>query len=79
MNKRQIIIGLATEGTTDIHFLSSIVQRTFEQIACDCIEDIEIYEPLVEINRKKNEGLIQDKALSYARQAQENGVMILCR
>lgn len=30
---RQIFIGLATEGTTDIRFLESIVHRTFEDIA----------------------------------------------
>lgn len=41
---RQIFIGLATEGTTDIRFLESIVYRTFEDIAFQADQlDIEIY------------------------------------
>ena len=41
---RQIFIGIVTEGTTDIRFLKSIVERTFTQVALDsCRGDIEIY------------------------------------
>lgn len=40
---KQIIIGLITEGPTDIRFLESIVRRTFEEIAFECIQDIDIY------------------------------------
>lgn len=41
---RQIFIGLATEGTTDIRFLESIVHRTFEDIALNEGQvDIDIY------------------------------------
>lgn len=40
---KQIIIGLITEGSTDVRFLESIVRRTFEKIAFECPQDIEIY------------------------------------
>lgn len=40
---KHIIIGLITEGPTDIRFLESIVRRTFEEIAFECIQDIDIY------------------------------------
>lgn len=41
---KQIFIGLATEGTTDVRFLESIVKRTFEDIALkECQQDIDIY------------------------------------
>lgn len=40
---KQIIIGLITEGSTDIRFLESIVRRTFEDIAFECVQDIDIF------------------------------------
>lgn len=40
---KQIIIGLITEGPTDIRFLESIVRRTFEDIAFECTQDIDIF------------------------------------
>ncbi len=40
---KQIVVGLITEGPTDIRFLESIVRRTFEEIAFECIQDIDIY------------------------------------
>lgn len=41
---KQLFIGLATEGTTDVRFLESIVKRTFEDIALnECQQDIDIY------------------------------------
>ena len=36
-----ILAGLFTEGTTDVRFLSSVVERTLEDIAFDCTGDIE--------------------------------------
>lgn len=40
---KQIIIGLVTEGTTDIRFLESVVRRTFESVAFECDQDIDIF------------------------------------
>lgn len=36
-----ILAGLFTEGTTDVRFLSSVVERTLEEVALDCTGDIE--------------------------------------
>jgi hypothetical protein len=43
---KQIIIAVATEGTTDIRFLESIIQRTFEKIAFECSDLIEVFDPI---------------------------------
>lgn len=73
--KKQIIIGLATEGSTDVRFLKSIVMRTFETICCQSSQTIEIFDP---IPLNKASGTITDKALNFAQQAQESGIIILC-
>ena len=39
---RQIIIGFTTEGPTDVHFLESIIQRTFEDAAFECPGNVEV-------------------------------------
>ena len=39
---KQLFIGFVTEGTSDISFLESIVQRTFEDIAFECNTDLDI-------------------------------------
>lgn len=48
---KQIIIGLITEGSTDVRFLNSIVRRTFEKIAFECTQDIEIYIQPFKVNK----------------------------
>lgn len=40
---KQIFVGLTTEGTTDIRFLEHVVRRTFEDVAFDCPQDVEVY------------------------------------
>lgn len=40
---KQIFVGLTTEGTTDIRFLENIVRRTFEDVAFECPQDVEVY------------------------------------
>lgn len=40
----QLIVGLNTEGTTDIRFLTDVIKRLFEEIAFECKKDIEIYD-----------------------------------
>ena len=39
---KQIIIGFAAEGPTDVRFLESIVQRSFEDVAFECDGEVEI-------------------------------------
>lgn len=49
---RQIYIGLTTEGTTDVRFLSSVVQRTFEDIAFnECAQDIDISTFIINVSK----------------------------
>ncbi|MEM0995977.1 MAG: hypothetical protein AAGN35_02810 [Bacteroidota bacterium] len=49
---RQLIIGLAAEGTTDYRFLSNIIRRTYEELAFECQGDVEIPE-IQEIHIRK--------------------------
>jgi hypothetical protein len=72
---KQIIIAYATEGTTDIRFLESIIKRTFEKIAFQCSDTIEIFDP---IYLTKVQGNIKEKALKYGEQIVKSGAMIFC-
>ena len=38
----QLVIGLNTEGPTDVRFLTDVIKRTFDEIAFECPKDIEI-------------------------------------
>lgn len=71
----QIIIAFATEGSTDIRFLESVIKRTFEELAFECIQELEIFDP---IHIPKVTGSIEEKALDYARQALDTGASVLC-
>jgi len=71
----KISIAYATEGTTDKCFLESVIKRTFEEVALECIQELEIVDP---IHISKFAGSIEEKALHYARQAIDNGATILC-
>lgn len=71
----QITIGFATEGTTDVRFLESIIQRTFEEVAFDCTAEIEVL-PLQYL--PKETGNIEVSSVSYAKKADELGIMVLC-
>ena len=46
-----ILAGLFTEGTTDNRFLSSVVERTLEEVAFDCTGDIETKVEIININK----------------------------
>ncbi len=73
---KQLLIGLTGEGVTDYRFLNSIVQRTFEQLAFECVGDVEI---LAVQNIKIPKQPFADHALQAAKLAhQELGLMILC-
>jgi len=60
---KQVIIGLATEGNTDTRFLESVVRRTFEDVAFECSEPIEIFD-LVPLEKSSGSPhSIEEKAL----------------
>ncbi|WP_396188692.1 hypothetical protein [Flavobacterium sp.] len=46
-----ILAGLFTEGTTDVRFLSSVVERTLEEVAFDCTGDIETKLEIINISK----------------------------
>ena len=72
---KQIIIGFTTEGTTDVRFLESVVQRSFEAVALECSEQIEVF-PVLYI--EKQTGDFVQVVKTYAREAEKRGVMVLC-
>ena len=72
---KEIIIALAREGNTDELFLKSVIKRTFEQVACECQQEIEIFDPVC---LKPIPGNIKEKALRYATKAAKGGATILC-
>lgn len=68
---KQIIIGLITEGATDIRFLESIVRRTFEHIAFECTQDIDIF---VHTLKTSKIGL---SFVDYTKKAANDGIVSL--
>ena len=46
-----ILAGLFTEGSTDVRFLSSVVERTLAEVAFDCTGDIETKVEIININK----------------------------
>ncbi|NTW26020.1 MAG: DUF4276 family protein [Lentimicrobium sp.] len=74
MNK-QIIIGLSAEGRTDVRFLKSIIQRSFEMIAFECEGQIEVF-PVQFIEKER--GDFQEAIIKCGQQAVKRGVMVLC-
>lgn len=71
----QLTIGFVTEGPTDVRFLASIIQRTFEDVAFECDSEIEIL-PLQHLSKENGEfiGVVK----TYAKKAYEQGLMVLC-
>ena len=68
---KQIIVGLITEGPTDTRFLESIVRRTFEDIAFECSQDIDIF---VHTLKTSKVGL---SFVDYTKKASNEGVKSL--
>lgn len=77
MAAKQIFIGYTTEGQTDVLFLEKIIERTFEQIAFECVGDVEPVVWPLKVNKK---GLsFSEYALLASQQGvDEIGMMILC-
>ena len=75
---KQIIIALATEGSSDHRFLPNIIQRTFEIVALESPQEIQILE-LITLSQISGKNIdIREKAKQYAIQAVEKGAMVLC-
>jgi hypothetical protein len=72
----QIIIGLITEGSTDIRLLESIVERTFVDVGFECDTQIEVITPIINIEKGKGDFISQIE--NCCRRAFEVGVMALC-
>ena len=63
-----ILAGLFTEGTTDNRFLSSVVERTLEEVAFDCTGDIETKVEIISINKSGlvfNEQVLEASKLAF--------------
>ncbi len=72
---RQVIIGFTTEGSTDVRFLKSVIQRTFEDVAFECSGQVEVLP--VQYIEKQNGNFIE-VVKHYAQKAEKLGVMVLC-
>ncbi len=72
---KQVIVGFATEGPTDVRFLGSIIQRTFEEVAFECKGAVEVLP--VQYLEKKTGSFVETMSV-YAEKAVERGVMVLC-
>lgn len=72
---KQLFAGFASEGPTDIRFLSKVIQRTFEDVVFEFTSQVEVY-PIKEI--KRGSGLFNDVVTQYARIADESGCIVLC-
>lgn len=71
-----ILTGLFTEGTTDVRFLSSVVERTLQQIVFDCTGDIETQVELINIEKSGlsfNEQVLEASKVAF----DKFGILIL--
>jgi Domain of unknown function (DUF4276) len=71
----QILIGFATEGSTDASFLENIIQKTFEDVAFECHRPIEVL-PIRHLN--KQTGNFMTLIENYAQKAFDSGLSVLC-
>jgi hypothetical protein len=76
MNIPQLLIGLYTEGSTDIRFLESIIKRSFEEISFECQGELEILDiQTIKINKSS----FTNDVINASRQGVDNfGIMVLC-
>lgn len=72
---RQVIIGFTTEGPTDVRFLESVIQRSFEDVAFECSGQLEVL-PVQYIQRQS--GNFVEVVKNDAKEAEKLGVMVLC-
>lgn len=76
MAQPQLIIGLYTEGSTDVRFLTSIVERTFNYICCkECRGELDILGVQgIEITKST----FSEDIINASRKGNDFGIMILC-
>lgn len=70
-----LTIGYTTEGTTDVRFLESIIERTFVEAAMDCKGVIDVFTPEW---IKTQAQTFNDSVLEAAEAAETQGLMVLC-
>ncbi|MBX7221409.1 MAG: DUF4276 family protein [Blastocatellia bacterium] len=68
-------IGIMTEGRTDTRFLLPLVERTFEKVAYECPQIIEVY-PATLIDAAKED--FATMVLQAAQKASQEHCMVLC-
>lgn len=68
-----IIVGLTTEGTSDIRFLETIVEQAFEIVAQECLKDVDIITLILETT-KVGKGTFADYVVEAAKEALQSGV-----
>ncbi|MEY4904604.1 MAG: hypothetical protein RLZZ292_2419 [Bacteroidota bacterium] len=74
---KQLFVGLFTEGTTDVQFLESIVQRTIEQVAFECTGQIETELKIIKIDKTGKDFVTQ--VLSASKKGMDDyGITLLC-
>jgi hypothetical protein len=72
---REVYVGFTAEGSTDVRFLESIIQRTFEDIAAECPFPVEV-SAIQYIERIP--GNFADMVRTCAIKSVDLGVMIFC-
>lgn len=76
-NYHYLLIGLHTEGDTDIRFLESIVRRTYEAVAFDGRGDIDIDVRCLDI-KKQGLGFVEQVTKASQEGLKVYGIRILC-
>jgi len=73
---KQLFIGLIAEGTTDIRFLKSVIEKSIQELSWQCDNQVEIF-PIREI-AAEGDGFVE-KMLAASKCAWQNyGISALC-
>jgi Domain of unknown function (DUF4276) len=73
---RQIIVGFTGEGSTDRKFLQGVIKRTFERIAFDCHQQMEILD-LQWIGKSSGKSFV-DAHIDVLNDAYDLGISFFC-
>lgn len=72
---RQLIVGLITEGTTDLRFLKNVIYKSIVELSWECNEQVEIFD-IREI--KANGDSFVNKMIDASKRAANDGISMLC-
>lgn len=73
---QQLFIGLIAEGTTDVRFLKTVIQKSIQELSWQCDNQIEIFD-IKEISAEGDS--FSEKMLAASKQAwDEYGISMLC-